>query len=170
MHYIIHVQNKDDHLKEKYTIQVSGSMEVFNVVKMLEKNPKILNYKISSVNDHYFEPILDLKQTFIWGFPAKKFIGVDPNTLLTFCQENDPKTEYWRYTNPVTEQFIDYRFSEVVTQKQAVRMIMLDEPKFLVSVNPNKINDFVLNLIEPWIQNESLDVFDVTEYKKVIVW
>jgi len=170
MQYIIHITNKENPFKEKYKITADGDKEVFLIIKMLEKNPVVLSYMITQVNDHYFEPVKELRDHFVWGFPARKFIGVDPTTLLKIQTDYNPKTEYWRYTNPVTEESINYRFSEAVTQKQAIRMIMLDEPKFLVSVNPNKINDFVLNLIEPWIQNESLDVFDVTEYKKVIVW
>ncbi len=167
--YIIHVQKHDVYGKTRYAISVGDKPDVLDVIMMLEKNSQVKEYQITLVHDFGMIPIECLMREFNFGLISEKFQGVTQYTSLPSEKKKLSETEYWRYTNPITSESIDYRFSEPLNKRQVVHLLMLSEPKFIASVVVEKINDFLLSLVDPWIKDESLDVFDIKEWKNVLV-
>lgn len=163
--YIIHVQKHDIYGKTRYAISVGDKPDVLDVIMMLEKNSQVKEYQITLVHDFGMIPIQSLMHEFNFGLISEKFLGITNVSSVPSEKKKLVGTEYWRYTNPITLESIDYRFSEPLNKRQAVHLLMLVEPKFIASVVPEKINDFLLSLVDPWISNEALDIFDIKEWK-----
>ena len=169
MQYIIHVKFQENPIKENMSLTVTCNLSLLQTIRMLEKNSDVLKYNISQVSDFNVTPIDYLEKHFNWRCHTEKFEGVDPitNTVLPI-RKNATATKFWRYTDPITNEITDYHFSHPLTRLEAVKLLILAEPSFFVSVSLDNINEFILSTVEPWIENEKINVFPVEQWISAI--
>lgn len=168
MQYIIHIQMRDGVGNIGYHLSVSEKSALFEVVMMVEKNHDVKSYSISEVSNFYVKSVECLKKHFNWGLISEKFQGIDSRNMLVPRKES-PKSAYWKFTNPINDEQIHYRFNHELNRLQVVQLLILAEPKFLASVNFDKINNFLLSTVEPWLENEDLDLFNVNPWIEAIM-
>lgn len=169
MQYIIQVKFQENPIKDNFTLTVNCNLSLLQTIRMLENNNDVLKYNVYQVTDFSVIPIDYLEKHFKWRCLTEKFEGIDPDNLHVLpIQKNKVATKFWRYTDPINGEVVDYKFSHALTRVEVVKVLMLAEPSFFVSVNPDKINNLILSTVEPWIENESINVFNVDPWISVI--
>ncbi len=74
-----------------------------------------------------------------------------------------------KVSKSINDEQIHYRFNHELNRLQVVQLLILAEPKFIASVNFDKINNFLLSTVEPWLENEDLDLFNVNPWIEAIM-
>lgn len=166
MQYIIHIQSGVGNIG--YHLSVSDKSSLFEVIMMVEKNHDVKSYSITEISSFTTMPVDCLQKQFNWGIISEKFQGIDSQRKLLPRKES-PKSAYWKFTNPINDEHVRYRFNHELNRLQVVKLLILAEPKFIASVNFDKINNFLLSTVEPWLENEDLDLFNVNPWIEAIM-
>lgn len=167
MQYIIHIQMHDGVGNIGYHLSVSEKSALFEVVMMVEKNHDVKSYSISEVSNFSVTSVECLKKHFNWGLISEKFQGIDSRNMLVPRKES-PKSAYWKFTNPINDEQIHYRFNHKLNRLQVVKYLIMFEPKFVASMGFEKINNFLLSTVEPWIEDEEMLITNINSCIEII--